>query len=244
MTVIDAALRAVAQVVATVRHAGDPQRPPGPDRRADIGHLDFLQVPRQGEITSRETLAFQRRLQQSTCEQQVALEEFDSTASSKLPAAQIRDLGDRRWLHTGGSVIIFSPVGVGKTHNAQAFGHLAVRQGARVRFAKTSRILTNIAGGHAARTWEKRLRDRIRIDVLVVDNFAMVRLSASQADDHDQLISERQRRSPTITSNRTPSDWYPLFPNPVVAESLLDRHINTSPQVIMNGPRNPTDKTM
>jgi DNA replication protein DnaC len=31
-------------------------------------------------------------------------------------------------------------------------------------------------------------------------------------------------------------DWYPLFPNPVVAESLLDRLINTSHQVFMNGP--------
>ncbi|WP_460120939.1 ATP-binding protein [Streptomyces phaeofaciens] len=39
-----------------------------------------------------------------------------------------------------------------------------------------------------------------------------------------------------MTSNRAPSDWYPLFPNPVVAKSLLDRLINTSHQVIMNGP--------
>nr|WP_324617312.1 ATP-binding protein [Streptomyces bicolor] len=53
-----------------------------------------------------------------------------------------------------------------------------------------------------------------------------------------------------ITSNRAPSDWYPLFPNPVVAESLLDRLINASHQVIMNGPshrpnkrpKNPADK--
>ncbi|MFJ9752970.1 hypothetical protein ACIRVM_45890 [Streptomyces chartreusis] len=38
------------------------------------------------------------------------------------------------------------------------------------------------------------------------------------------------------TSNRAPSDWYPLFPNPVVAESLLHRLINASHQVIMYGP--------
>jgi DNA replication protein DnaC len=31
-------------------------------------------------------------------------------------------------------------------------------------------------------------------------------------------------------------DWYPLFPNPVVAESLLDRLINTSHVVLMDGP--------
>jgi DNA replication protein DnaC len=38
-----------------------------------------------------------------------------------------------------------------------------------------------------------------------------------------------------LTSNRSPVDWYPLSPNPVVAESLLDRLINNSPQVFMNG---------
>ena len=51
-----------------------------------------------------------------------------------------------------------------------------------------------------------------------------------------QLISERAGKSTIFTSNRAPADWYPLFPNPVVAESLLDRVINTSHQVVMNGP--------
>ena len=63
-----------------------------------------------------------------------------------------------------------------------------------------------------------------------------VRAVAAQADDPYELVSERQGRSLIITSNRAPSDLYPLFPNPVVAESLLDRLINTSHQVIMHGP--------
>ncbi len=58
----------------------------------------------------------------------------------------------------------------------------------------------------------------------------------AQAYDLYELVSERQGRFLIITSNRAPSDWYPLFPNPVVAESLLDRLINTSHQVIRNGP--------
>ncbi len=65
------------------------------------------------------------------------------------------------------------------------------------------------------------------------------------------LITERAGKSLILTSNRAPADWYPLFPNPVVAESLLDRLINASHQVIMNGPsyrpnkrpKNPTDRT-
>ncbi|MET7737719.1 ATP-binding protein [Streptomyces sp. NPDC005402] len=65
------------------------------------------------------------------------------------------------------------------------------------------------------------------------------RLTAATTDgmaDLYELVSERQGRPLIITSNRTPSDRYPLFPNPVVAESLLDRLINASHQVIMNGP--------
>lgn len=142
----------VAQVPAAVRDAGDPRRPPSPGSRRRTRPPCFLQVLCQDEITRRETVAFQRRLHRAKFEQQVTLEEFVFTASSKLPAAQIRDLGALRWLHAGESVILFGPVGVGKTHIAQALGHLAVRQGAHVRFAKTSRILAELAGGHADRT--------------------------------------------------------------------------------------------
>ena len=63
----------------------------------------------------------------------------------------------------------------------------------------------------------------------------MRELTPTQADDLYELINERAGRSLILTSNRTPVDWYPLFPNPVVAESLLDRLINTSHQVLMDG---------
>lgn len=86
----------------------------------------------------------------------------------------------------GESVILFGPV-VGKTHIAQALGHLVGRQGAHVRFTKTSRVL-------------------------VLDDFAMRQLNATQADDLYELVSARQGRSLIITSNRAPSDWHPLFP--------------------------------
>jgi DNA replication protein DnaC len=72
--------------------------------------------------------------------------------------------------------------------------------------------------------------------VLILDDFAMRELTPAQADDLYELITERAAGSLILTSNRAPQDWYPLFPNPVVAESLLDRVINNSHQVFMNGP--------
>ena len=203
-----------------------------------LGHLDFLQVLCQDEINRREAMSMTRRLRRAHFDQQATLEEFDFAASPKLPAAQIRDLAALRWLHSGESILLHGPVGVGKTHIAQALGHLAIRQGAEVRFFKTSRVLAHLAGGHADRTWPRRLAELVSPAVLILDDFAMRELTAQQADDLYELISERAQtgRSLITTSNRNPPDWYPLFPNPVVAESLLDKLINTSHQVFMNGP--------
>ena len=108
-------------------------------------------------------------------------------------------------------------VGVGKSHIAQALAHLAIRSGADARFMKTSRVLAHLAGGRADRTWDKRLAELTRPTVLVLDDFAMRELTAPQADDLYELISERAGKSLILTSNRAPADWYPLFPNPVVA---------------------------
>ena len=126
---------------------------------------------------------------------------------------------------------------------AQGLGHLAIRQGADVLFTKTSRLLATLAGGHADRTWDKRLRELVRPPVPILDDFGMRELTANQADDLYELISERSTSggSLILTSNRSPVDWYPLFPNPVVAESLLDRLINTSHQAFMNGLTGPTN---
>jgi DNA replication protein DnaC len=207
-------------------------------RAGELGHLEFLQVLCHDEITRRETVAMSRRLRRAHFEQQSTLEGFDFAASPKLPAAQIRDLAALRWLAAGESVILYGPVGVGKSHLAQALGHLAIRHGAEVRFTKTSRLLATLAGGHADRSFDKRLAELVRPPVLILDDFAMREHTAQQADDLYELVSARASagKSLIITANRAPVDWYPLFPNPVVAESLLDRLINTSHQVFMTGP--------
>jgi len=68
---------------------------------------------------------------------------------------------------------------------------------------------------------------------LILDDFAMRDFSATQADDLYELVTERTGKSLIITANRAASDWYSLFPNPVVAESILDRVINTANHIHM-----------
>ena len=109
----------------------------------------------------------------------------------------------------GESVILYGPVGVGKSHIAQALAHLAIRAGAEARFTKTSRVLAHLAGGRADRTWDKRLAELTRPAVLVLDDFGMRELTAPQADDLYELITERAGKSLILTSNRAPPTGIP-----------------------------------
>lgn len=99
-------------------------------RAGELGHIELLQVLCHDEIAHRDSQALARRIRRAQFDAEAAREGFDFAASPKLAAAQIRDLAALRWLAAGESVILYGPVGVGKSHIAQALGHLAIRHGA------------------------------------------------------------------------------------------------------------------
>jgi IstB-like ATP binding protein len=76
----------------------------------------------------------------------------------------------------------------------------------------------------------------VQSDLLILDDFGMREFSSSQAEDLYELICERYRSgSMIVTSNRPPRDWYALFPNAVLAESALDRLVNSAHHVVLRG---------
>jgi DNA replication protein DnaC len=204
-------------------------------RTGKLGHAELLALLCGDEAARRDAAGLARRLGAARFEATCAVEDFDFAFNPDIPAGVIRDLASLRFLEAGESVILHGPVGVGKTMLAQALGQLACRRGHTAMFTKTSRLLADLAGGHADRTWNTRLRRWARPALLILDDFAMRELSMPQADDLYELVTERAGRTIIFTSNRTPADWYPLFPNPVVAESILDRIVNTAHHVAMPG---------
>jgi DNA replication protein DnaC len=204
-------------------------------RAGELGHLEFLQVLCEDEVSRRSATALARRVRAARFEEPYTLEDFDFTYNPKVPAALIRDLASLAWLGAGESIVLYGPPGVGKSHIAQALGHLACRRGHTVAYASCSRLLADLAGGHADGTWEARLHRWAKPKALVLDDVAMRPFTASQADDLYELVNERRHGSLVLASNRAPADWYGLFPNPVVAEGVLDRVVNSAHHVAMEG---------
>lgn len=201
-----------------------------------LGYIDFLELLLEDEVQRRAQKSLEARVAKARFEGVKTFETYDFAFNPKIPAQQIRDLATCQFIQRQEWALFIGPVGVGKSHIIQALGHHACRQGYKVLYMKTSRLLADLGGGHADGTWEARLRRYIQPDLLILDDFAMKEFTVPQAEDIYELIDERSRSgSLVVASNRSPQDWYPLFPNPVLAEGILDRLVNRAHHVVLTG---------
>jgi len=201
-----------------------------------LGFTQFLELLLEDEVQCRANKKLSSRISKAHFEEDKSLEAFDFSFNTRIPTRYIHDLATCRFIERKESIIFCGPVGVGKTHLAQALGHQACRQSYSVLFTKANRLLSDLGGGRADDTWENRLRRYLKPDLLIIDDFALKEFTKTQAEDLYELIDQRYRSSSMIvTANRSPEDWYPLFPNPVIAESALDRLISCSHVIPLTG---------
>lgn len=190
----------------------------------EFSHLAFLALVVQDEIERREAKKLTVRIQKASFEEEKTLEGFDFAFNPKIKRGIVTDLATCLFVEKKEHVLIYGPAGVGKTHLAQALGHEACRRGYSVLFVKAARMLRHLFAARADQSWEKQLKRYLHPDLLIIDDFGLTALSPIQAEDIYELVTERHLRSSlVVTSNRPPQDWVALFPDPVMANSALDR---------------------
>ena len=205
-------------------------------QKEGLAFTQFLEMLLEDEVQHRANKKLASRIIRAHFEEEKSLEGFDFNFNPKLPAQYIRELATCQFIERKESVILCGPVGVGKTHLSQALGHQACRAGYNVLFIKAGRLLSDLGGGRADDSWEKRLQYYLKPNLLILDDFAMKEFTKTQAEDLYELIDRRYHSSSLIvTANRVPKDWYPLFPNPVIAESALDRLVSCAHVITLTG---------
>ena len=205
-------------------------------QKEGLAFTQFLEILLEDEVQHRANRKLASRIIRAHFEEDKSLEGFDFNFNPKLPTQYIRELATCQFIERKESVILCGPVGVGKTHLSQALGHQACRAGYNVLFIKASRLLSDLGGGRADDSWEKRLQYYLKPNLLILDDFAMKEFTKTQAEDLYELIDRRYHSSSLIvTANRVPKDWYPLFPNPVIAESALDRLVSCAHVITLTG---------
>jgi DNA replication protein DnaC len=212
-----------------------------PDRaayaaKAGLGPLDFLELTLQDEIDRREHKNLSNRLDRAGFSEPHTFEDFDWDAPVTFDRHRVRDLFSLSFLDKREDVLFLGPVGVGKTFLACALGHTACRAGHKALFLRSDHLLRMIHQSRADNSTERVIRSLLAPDVLVIDDFGLRRLNAQQSSDFYEVIIERHRRASTIvTSNRGIEEWIPLFDDPILAQSALDRLAHNAHQVVIEG---------
>ncbi|OPY85865.1 MAG: Chromosomal replication initiator protein DnaA [Syntrophorhabdus sp. PtaU1.Bin153] len=133
-------------------------------------------------------------------------------------------------------LLIYGSVGAGKTHLAQAIGHETCRRGYSVLFVKSVKMLRQLFASRADQSWERQVKKYLRPDLLIIDDFGLTALTPIQAEDIYEIVTERHSKSSIIvTSNGPPQDWVALFPDPVMANSALDRLSHHGHHIMIDG---------
>lgn len=201
-----------------------------------LGSLACLERLCQDELERRDQRTLERRVATARFEQVATLTTFDWTYNPEIPAPALRDLATCAFLRRQESVILSGAVGLGKSHLSQALGYAAWQPGYQVAYRKAPALLADLSGGHADGPDERRLRAYFQPDLLIVDDFGVREFTPQQSEDLYELVCQRdQHQSWILVSHRLPQDWYPLFPNPVLAEGILDRLVNTRYHVLLQG---------
>jgi len=126
---------------------------------------------------------------------------------------------------------------VGKTHLATALGHIAIRRRLTVAFHRADKLFTRLRAARLDNTLEAEIRRITSVDLLIVDDFALRPLDATQTNDFYEIVVERHRRAPTIwVSNREPSEWLTMTTDALLAQSAIDRLTSGAHTLIIEGP--------
>jgi DNA replication protein DnaC len=205
-------------------------------KKTKLSYQDFLELVLQDEIERRDQVGLMSRLQKAQFEEEQIFENFDWDVKVTFDRDRVRDLFSMGFLERREDVIFMGHAGVGKTFLASALGYSACRANKKVQFIRADSMLRSLRQSRADNSTEKVMRKLISCDLLIIDDFGLSKLDHEKSCDIYELIIERHRRSSTIfTSNRTTDEWVPLFNDPLLAQSALDRLAHNAHQIVMEG---------
>jgi hypothetical protein len=123
----------------------------------------------------------------------MTLDRWDDTAQITYDRAIWNELCSLRFVDAGHNAVIMGPVGVGKTFLATALGHAAIRRRISVHFERCDRLLKRLRASRLDNSHDHEIRKLLRVDLLIIDDFALQPMDSVDTADVYELIVERHR---------------------------------------------------
>src|ERR1700736_6062812 len=119
---------------------------------------------------------------------------------------------------------------------ACALAQKACRDGNSALYLGATSLFRDLAMARADGSLRLLLAKLSRIDLLVIDDWAMAPLSEPERRDFWEICEDRyQTRSMILTSQLPVSRWHEQIGDPTVADGILDRLVHNAHRIEMRG---------
>ena len=184
----------------------------------------------------RENRRLTRLLQLAQLKERACLEDLDFRARRGLDRAQLASLACCDWIRSAQNLLIHGATGCGKTFLACALAHQACRQGLSALYLRAPRLFDELSLCHADGSFRKRLAAIAKVDLLVIDDFAIApsaRANAPICSSCSTIASAT--RSTLITSQLPIEHWHDYIGDPTLADAILDRLVHSAHKIHLEG---------
>ena len=160
------------------------------------------------------------------------IEDIDWRASRSLDRSLLAALAGGDWLRHAQNCLISGATGSGKTWLACALAHQAARTGFSVLYTRAARLFDELQVAHGDGSFARRLTQLAKLDLIVIDDFAISPMTAPERNDLLELLDDRVgTRSTLITSQLPVKAWHTYLDDPTLADAILDRIVHSSHKI-------------
>ncbi len=167
---------------------------------------------------------------------QALLEDLDYNPKRQINKSQILSLANMDFIRKHQNIIITGKTGCGKSYLAQSLAIKAIHEGFTAYYIRTATLLEDIKLSRIDGSFINLLRKFARYKLLILDDFGVSAISADDAANLFEVIETRSQLSSTIITSQLPvKDWYGFLQNNTIADAILDRIVNSSHRIILEG---------
>ncbi len=185
----------------------------------------------------RQNRALERRLAKAKLRHRASVEDIDFRTPRGLDRALIRSLiQDSAWAREHQNLFLIGPTGIGKSFLGCALAEKACRDGFTALYTRATQLFRDLALARADGSLRSLLARLARVDVLMVDDWAMAPLADAERRDFLEICEDRyQMRSMILTSQLPVAKWHEQIGDPTLADSILDRLVHNAHRIEMRG---------
>ncbi|NPV43321.1 MAG: ATP-binding protein [Firmicutes bacterium] len=200
-------------------------------------HEEFLAKILEIEIKHRETKRKDRYLKQAGFDVVKTFENY-TFDHIEIPASiEIDDLKSVAFARRKENLILYGPVGTGKTHLATAIGVAACMNSMKVKFYRTAALVNELIDAKNNGTLKKLLKQIEQADLLVCDEWGYIPIDIDGAKLLYQVIAGcYEKKSIILTTNLEFSKWNNIFFDKKLTNAIIDRMVHHSHLITFNGP--------